>query len=917
MPRTQRERRELRAILPTIQSDRSDQHGHSGTRSPVPAVVVLAFAAWAGCAIGSTLASAGQPVLDRLDTALLMAGGATAAIGLHATRRRRGAAPVPLAITGVAIAVLGGGWSVLRMESDRHAIEAIAASCASERTLVRFEGIVSTPVRGSSPGDRLHAFFRRPPRATFEVDLVSIGPADRAWSRAVAGRVKVSLQDGAASWQVGDLVAATGWLVLERPEANPGQRPPMRASLEPMRLGLIEVPSAGLVEVDERTPSFVRDPWRSLDRIRFAWRHRSRALLESMLGSPEDRRSVDLLRAILLGDRGGEGYRDLRPGFAASGLAHFLAISGFNLAVITVLASIAARALGVRPRRRGLAMIVAIALYILAIPAQLPVLRAGLSALLLAIGLLLARRWDGRAATALAALALLALAPGESIEPGFQLSFAAVFALQELSPRLRRRWFGEPDHLGRSTRSILGSRAADAVSACVAAWAVSTPIALHHFGMAALLGVPATLLATPIVAATVSLAAVAMPIASIAPGTSPISGSILLALGDALLAVADAVAAVPHASWRTSPPAAAATLIVLSASICWLAARRRRASFAACAAVGAIMAIALPPPAPADTIEVTMLSVGDGTAIIVRRGHRAALIDVGSVGDRRAGGTIAIRAIESLGIRTLDAVLTSHPNLDHYSGLVEVLAQHREARWFVGEAFVQAATSRPDGPEAAALRTADRLGRVPGIISAGDQIELGGLVVGCLHPPPGESFDTANDASLVLRIDGYEPGDGTGSCRPILLTTGDLEEAGLARASMAIDALDPWVAEVPHHGSATRATARLVVSKPRTVWLQSTGRRRLEPDTLADLLSEAKGAADLPEVRRFVTARDGAISARFAPERGPCESRGWRLESLAVHSGRWIAISEPARSGSATRAGADPAPDRAAPREAR
>jgi competence protein ComEC len=895
MSRTTRRHRDLQAISTAIGTDQSEPHDFDHSRLPIPSVLLLAFAAWVGCAVGASWASAGDGRLENLGAALLIAAGVVAAVGLHATRRRRFSNPLPVTVAAFAIALLGCGWSVVRVESDRNEIEAIAARCKGDPTLVCFEGVVATPARGVVPGDRLHAFFRHAARTSFEVDLVSIGPVDGSDPRPVDGRVTVVLREGTAWWRVGDRLSASGRFAPERPAANPGAIVTLRATLDPKRLGSIEVPDARLVDLLDRVQDPASDRWASFDRIRMDWRDRTRAVLDTMLEGTGTGRARDLLGALLLGDRRSAGYRAIRPDFAAAGLAHFLAISGFNLAVVAGVAAIAARACGMRPRRRGLVAIVATALYMLAIPAQLPVLRAGLSAVLLAAGLMLGRRWDGRAAMAIAALVLLAVAPGESIDPGFQLSFAAVFTLQELAPRLRRRWFGDPDRLGRSTRSIVWSRVADAISACVAAWIVSTPIALHHFGMAALAGVPATLLATPIVAATVSFAAVSLPIAAIAPGTSPISGSVLIALGETMLAIADSIASIPGASWRSSPPTAAATILLLAICVWWLVAARRHASFAACAVLGASLGIAAPASGSDDRIEVTVLAVGDGTAIVVQRGTRGTLIDVGSVGDRRAGGSIALRAIESLGIRRLDAVLTSHPNLDHYSGLVEVLARHREAKWFVGEAFVRAAGARPDGPESAALESAARLGRVPGVVAEGDRLELGGLVVRCLHPLPGASFESTNDASLVLRIDPREAPVEESSCRPILLTTGDLEENGLARMAAVFDTIEPWVAEVPHHGSATQETARLLRSKPRTIWVQSTGRRRLDPDLLALLLSEAGSEGGETKVRRLVTARDGAVSAQFAIDRSGDDSPRWRLASLAIHAGRWIGLSEPAR----------------------
>jgi len=85
--------------------------------------------------------------------------------------------------------------------------------------------------------------------------------------------------------------------------------------------------------------------------------------------------------------------------------------------------------------------------------------------------------------------------------------------------------------------------------------------------------------------------------------------------------------------------------------------------------------------------------------------------------------------------------------------------------------------------------------------------------------------------------------------------------------------IDPWIAEIPHHGSATPVTARLMLSNPRTLWVQSTGRRRPEPDSLGALIKEIKVIKEIDTIttsdvdrsldpNRLITARDGAIHDR-------------------------------------------------------
>ena len=159
----------------------------------------------------------------------------------------------------------------------------------------------------------------------------------------------------------------------------------------------------------------------------------------------------------------------------------------------------------------------------------------------------------------------------------------------------------------------------------------------------------------------------------------------------------------------------------------------------------------------------------------------------------------------------------------------------------------------------------------------------------CLHPEAGAVFASANDASLVLRVDASNALEPMRPPRPILVSTGDLEAAGLAEAGDAIAALEPWISEVPHHGSATPETARLLHATPRTIWVQSTGRRRLEPDSLGMMLTRT-AEGDTPTPIRLITARDGAISARFDLDGGEV-----RLAVLERHAGRWRTVSVPAR----------------------
>jgi competence protein ComEC len=69
-----------------------------------------------------------------------------------------------------------------------------------------------------------------------------------------------------------------------------------------------------------------------------------------------------------------------------------------------------------------------------------------------------------------------------------------------------------------------------------------------------------------------------------------------------------------------------------------------------------------------DQVEVRVLDVGQGNAVLVRTPeHHAVLFDGGPAGCDLAG------QLRELGVRKLDLVVISHPHADHFAGLLEAL----------------------------------------------------------------------------------------------------------------------------------------------------------------------------------------------------------------------------------------------------
>src|ERR1700710_447167 len=81
--------------------------------------------------------------------------------------------------------------------------------------------------------------------------------------------------------------------------------------------------------------------------------------------------------------------------------------------------------------------LVAIAAYVLAVGPQPSVIRAGVGGALASLAWLSGRQRDRWYALLVAAVVLLAWNPYNALDPGFQLSFAAVLSIFVLAPRFQ------------------------------------------------------------------------------------------------------------------------------------------------------------------------------------------------------------------------------------------------------------------------------------------------------------------------------------------------------------------------------------------------------------------------------------------------------------------------------------------------
>ncbi|HEX7117355.1 MAG TPA: DNA internalization-related competence protein ComEC/Rec2 [Longimicrobiales bacterium] len=551
-----------------------------------------------------------------------------------------------------------------------------------------------------------------------------------------------------------------------------------------------------------------------------------------------------LVEALILEQRGGVDPA-VREQFARSGLAHLLAISGLHVGVIAGVLLLLGRIARLGARATGLATVCFTLAYVLFLGAPHAAMRAALQ-LGLVMGMRrLQRPSDPFTPLAAAALALLVADPIAILEPGFQLSFAGVIGIIALRRRLIAALpFGRVRFLQ------------DSLATSIAATATTAPIVALHFARIAPIGVVANVVAIPVVGAAVPAVALSLAVGAVHEASGRFLAEGATTLLDTLSLIAAHAAAVPGGSiwiprdavvgWGLA--AAAATLAI--ARIRRTAGQGIRPAVRRWVGVGAAAACLVAWPAAVRygggaALEIHAIDVGQGDAFAIRSPDgRWILVDAGPrTRTFDAGRARVVPFLLAHGVRTIDALILTHPDADHIGGAPAVL-EAIDVDAVVDPGFAAGKELYLD-----VLRQAKRR-HVRWIAArAGRVVRIGEVVLHFLYPKPA-SLDAdveANQVSVAFRLEfrGFRA-----------LFLGDLPaevERELARTRA--DALRAELLKVAHHGSGTSTSDALLTATRPELAVISVGRhnRYGHPDPAV------LGRLRRRDIRILRTDRDGHV----------------------------------------------------------
>jgi len=575
-------------------------------------------------------------------------------------------------------------------------------------------------------------------------------------------------------------------------------------------------------------------------------RHIASALPEPQAG---------LLTGILLGDEDGISP-GLKDAFARVGASHVVAISGFNMVVVS---GIVIRVLSSAFRRNKMVVTLnalsLIAVYSLFVGASPGILRAALMSGLLVVGSQLNRKTFITTALAFAAILLSLLDPNVILDIGFQLSFLAVLGLglfaDPLSLRLRRLLESFlPARVAAALHTLLN----EPLIVSIAAQMTTLPLIIFYFGRLSLAALPVNLLIVPVQSAVLLLGMAGALVYSFMPALGALIFWADLVFVSWTIAVVRAFAALPFAEQivQLDGRLIRAFYLLLIGGAMIHAARPpfwqriqgfiRQQSvillFCVTCGVSLILTAAMLASRADGHLHVWLLDVGHSNAVLMQTpGGAQALID---------GGRFPSRLLTAIGDRLpfydreIEILIITHPDAWDIAALISVLD-----RYTVGAVLYHGQINRD--PTVENIFEKLRQTNTPIVqVKAGYKLEFSDrTAIEVLHPQAQPRInDRLNDHVLTLKV--------TYGSASFLLTS-DLSADGQR------EILDSGVAErvtvlqIPQHGTARSLNDRFWGSvQPQIALLQSDlSNRRGDPD--ADTL------AMLEETRLFRTDELGAI----------------------------------------------------------
>ncbi len=514
-----------------------------------------------------------------------------------------------------------------------------------------------------------------------------------------------------------------------------------------------------------------------------------------------------LLSALLCGWRPSldeEVYRT----FQVCGLAHLVAVSGAHLSLVVSFAALVLTRLRVPKRSTLVIQLLLIASYLVFTAFPISAVRSAVMACAGMLSFTARRRASSLSALSACIALVIVVRPSDSLSVSFALSATSTLGIV-LFNGLVSAWI-------RQCAPACPDFVREALSLTLSSSVLSQALSVSVFSQLPLISPLANIVAGPLFAPLwcTGLAAV---VAAFAIGAiAPVVLGVACFLARVLIVAIGALAAVPYACVPASLSLAGALALTLVATaalwLVWPRLTRLRLAVVSMGCLVAATAFCLVAPLFTPT-QLVMLDVGQGDAFLLRSGRASVLIDTGNQ------DSLLREGLARQGVRTLDAVVITHPDDDHMGSLSSLAGVVRVRQVIVASDGLACPCKNCSRLRTDAVAVAGEDALVG--IKVGDALAVGRWRLTCLWPSK-YADEGGNADSLCFEAATDADGDGMADVRALMV--GDAEHDQLQELvdSGAVGAVD--ILKVGHHGSKNALTPQLSQALHPALSLVSVGR---------------------------------------------------------------------------------------------
>ena len=495
-----------------------------------------------------------------------------------------------------------------------------------------------------------------------------------------------------------------------------------------------------------------------------------------------------IYQAMLLGEKSSLD-EEVKLRYQMAGMVHILAISGLHISVLGMGLFSLLKKLSLGNGLAGFLALSVILQYGMLTGGSVSAMRA-VCMFVLAIGArILGRSYDLLTALAASAILLLLDTPAYLYSSSFLLSFGAVAGLGIVAPALNR--LVESDRAW--VKTLLSS---------LAVQFTTLPVLLRMYGEVSILGIILNLVVLPTVSVVLicGLCCAGIGFVSIQlAGFCLIPGKILLSCYEKLCVLAGAV---PFCTWIGGAPKiwkCVAYYVILLGGIqaAWFLREkggcrvRRFLPRGICVAVVCVSVLILGFRQRGELL-ITCLDIGQGDGIVIQLpGGKNVMVDGGSSSKKNVASYQILPYLKNQGISVVDAMLISHTDLDHISGVQELLTlKEKHLTTLRIRNLLLPDWKAPEAVYHELEEQAKRCGISVIRLHQGQKLRFGGVSLKILAPEPGADGTDVNEEGVVLEL---EYGKFRG------LFTGDIGAETEKKLLPELDDVD--FLKVGHHGS--------------------------------------------------------------------------------------------------------------------